>query len=290
MLLRELLRNYNWSIADATDSIRTCQDTLSSGAAELLIIDDSPTRPASITLRELQANPLTYLTPTICFSTTHNRNEHEILNQLGSPTIAQKPLTPEKFIPKLKLNQKIWSGKFYPQIRKAALFLINDQQASGLELLLKVNEIPEAQLHVAPALARFYFELGNFKIAEKVLLTALKSHPGSLNITLALTDIYMTASMPGLALRLLKSTVKRFPSSLTLKPDLIQAAIMKDELDIAIEHLMKMHLADFQKLTVEKMLAKCLYADGREHEIISSQLHNASEQQLAGSWEKVVVK
>ncbi len=284
MLLRELLRNYNWMVIETTDSVDNCLAHMRRGQAQLVIVDDTSELPASATIRQLLMDPLALLTPMLAFTTEQHSLEVPCLRTLGMPKLVSKPLTPDKFLPGFNKLIEIWSGGFCAEIRLAASQLVKANEETGLRILTKLNDIRDAQPLVSPSLAKYYYRSGNVKTAEKVLLVAMKNAPRNMGLILALSDFYLHCAMPDVAFRLLSGARSVYGNAIALLPDLIQACLMSGRISEAIGYMRDLQARGYMQSTMNEYISKCLYAEGREAEFRKIVGRPSFEQQLDQAW------
>jgi Flp pilus assembly protein TadD len=266
MLLRELLRTYNWTIADSMPSVESAIAALKQGFAHLIVVDDTVEAPAAKSMRYLMTEPIGLATPTLCFTLEAHNSESQALARLGRPMLVEKPLTPAKFVPGFVALVRTWEAEPYLSLRQSNYHLMNGNEAQCLKTLLRLAENKDSQAIASQTLSLHLRRLGRIKEAETVLLNSLRRSPRELATMLLLADLYMHSSMPRLAHRLLAGARQIFPNSLTIVIDAVQAALMVGNTPEAIELLYHLQRRAYLEEEVSDHLARLLFAEGREAE------------------------
>jgi Flp pilus assembly protein TadD len=266
MLLRELLRSYNWTVIDSTPSHEKARDLVRTGQAFLVIADDTLNVPSTRHVRYLLSDPMTICTPVMSFLLEAHKNEIAALTKMGRPQIVEKPLTPSKFIPGFINLVKMWEKEPWMSLRRANYEFLGGRDASGIRALAKLMEIDQVAQLCAQSLALRLRKLGKVKEAETVLLNVLKRAPRELGTMMALADLYLHTAMPKLAHRLLLGARTSYAQSLAMVPDLVQAEIMTGQLGDAINSLNLLLRAGATDDDTIDFLGRLLFAEGRETE------------------------
>lgn len=266
MLLRELLRSYSWSVIDSTPSVEKAINFVKNGHAYLIIIDDTPLVQAPRQIRQLLSDPLAVCTPVLTFLLEANKNETPAIQRMGRPVIVDKPLTPSKFVPGFVSLVRTWEKDPFLSLRKVNYEFLSGNDAHGIRSLSKLMEVPELRQMATQSLALHLRRLGKIKEAENLLLGALKRSPRELGTMIALAELYMFAAMPKLAHRLLLGARTAFAQSLTIVPDLVQAALQMGNIEDAIHSLYMLQRAGVAEDETTAFLARLLFAEGREAE------------------------
>lgn len=287
MLIKELIRTQGWTAVEATASIERAMMVIKHGHASLLIVDDTPNLPASKVVRHMLLDPITILTPTLTFLLEQNKPEAPAMSRLLSLQVAEKPLTPSKFIPSFTALVQRWQKEPFLHLRRAAYQMIQSNEVSGIKTLLKLNELPSVQHICAQTLAQILCRQGKMKEAENLLLTSLKRNPRELGTVLCLADLYKKCGMPKMAHRLLLSARINFGSSLVTLPDLMHAALLMNRVDEAIEALYVLKRAGFCEDETNTFLARLLYSEGRIGEAETILYNNKSSfKRIQSGWEQ----
>ena len=180
--------------------------------------------------------------------------------------IVDKPLTPSKFVPGFVELVRTWEKEPLASLRKANYQFMAGNDAQGLRMLFKLLETEGTQHFAAQALSLHLRRLGKVKQAESILLATLKTAPRELGTMFALADLYLRTAMPKLAHRLLIGSRATYNQSLSMLPDLVQAALQLGDVDDAIVNLYQMQRAGFMEDQVSQFLARLLLSEGREIE------------------------
>lgn len=263
MLLRELLRSYNWTIIDSTPSVEKAMEAVVRGDANLVIADDTPGSPVLATLRTLLSHPVAITVPTLAFILESNKDELNAIRKLGRPEIVEKPLTPSKFIPGFVNLVKRWEQEPFSTLRRATYHYLEGNDGAAIKTMLKLSERPETKNLCAIALSQNLRWRGKMKEAETALLSALKHAPRDLGTMIALGELYCHAAMPKLALRLFHGARSTFENTLAPLPDMVQAALLKGDVADAVGYLNEMFRAEYLMDRTPIYLARLLYAEGR---------------------------
>jgi len=263
MLIREMMRSYQWTVIDTLPSISKAAAAVNEGMANLIVIDDTVESPAIGHLRYLLSNTVTVTTPCILFMRESSDEDLEAIKSMGRPAILQKPLTPSKFIPAFSNLIKLFETPDYKSLRQAGYHLRNQRSVEGFKVLLKCRENPQSTHLATQALAILLRQANKIKEAEKMLIECLRVKR-DIGTVLSLSELYMHASMPSLVHRLLLGAAKTFSDPICLYPDLMQAAIMMGRTKNAIQYLYHMRDKNFMPEATNAFLARLLYSEGRE--------------------------
>jgi hypothetical protein len=285
MVLRELLRNYNWTVCLTTPSIDTAISCVRSGEAIMIIVDDSPDLPASLVLRCLLADPIASMIPTLVLIAPTSRNERPAITNLGRPFVVDKPLTPNRFVPGFKSLVSVWSSGQLNLVRQAVKAFIAGNEETGLKLLTKLTAEPTTRIVVASALSNYCLRSGNIKTAEKILLTALKTAPRNLGLILALADFYLHAAMPAIALRLVRGAETTYGQVVALLVDRLQIEMMSLNFDAALKTFNDLQARNFMPNDYQSYLARILFSDGRQDLFLKTLGSNAKAEKFEQAWE-----
>ncbi len=287
-MLRELLRHQGWSVAETTDSLRVALEMINFGEANMIIIDDLPDQPSSFILRQIFMDRIGCLTPTVVFSSVGLVPARTAMSRIGLAGVVVKPHTPDKFLPVFLDVISQWSKDPYAKIRHATAQLARMQVESGLRALTALTSHPEAQPIVAPCVARYLFDNGNIKAAEKILLESLRVSPRNLGIILSLAEIYLKSGMPEMAYKILNGVRRTYQNSLALMPDLLMACLMLDQLELAISLLKNMAEQGYFVRNSADFLARCLIAEGRTAELLKLGLGKTYLRELETHWDEPI--
>jgi len=262
MLVKELLRNFHWTVAEITPSPATALTKIKQAQANLVIIDDSVEQPSSYVLRSLFSSPYGPVTPILAFFNENNKTEYNILRGIGKTVLTPKPLTPGKFQVSFEQLIKQWSEGYFLALREVLTHITESNEKHAIETLQKLNQYSGAQALVSPCLAMLLVKREQLKEAEKLLLRDLKQRPRDLGVIIPLIDIYLEHAMPELAYRILKSVQDAFNDSLAFTPDIIQAMIQSDRIQEASTRAENLVDSHFLSLDSTSYQAKILFAHG----------------------------
>lgn len=288
MILKELLRNYNWRVATTTSIVQDAIEIILSGEAFIAIIDDHNENPAFSIIRQLMASPYTCTIPTLTFSSDQNVLEQPALQRMNQPEIIEKPLTPAKFIPKFQALIKLWETTPYFLLRQSVYQILTNNEEQGIKILKVLAEKESSVKHMAiQVLATYLFRIKHDpKSAEKLLLASLKQSNKNLANIMTLGDIYLHSSMPKLAQRLFLSAKNTLPNSYSIFPDIVQASVILSEMDLAVEHLMTMFNKNFMPSTALSFLSRIMVSEGKEdHAETTFGIKRSILTKIQSSWE-----
>lgn len=266
MLLRELVRSNGWKIAESTPSMDRAIELLKTGHAFMLICDDSQQTPVTRYVRHSLTDSVSLCTPTLAFLGESHKGETRALERMGRPFIAEKPLTPSKFLPAFSGLIKAWEKDSLLALRRANYLFIDGQDAQGFKALARLMGDPSIGPLACQALALQLRNATKIKEAETLLLKSLQKAPREMGTLLALSDLYLQAAMPKVAHQLLKAARGTFANALAMLPDLIQAELMLGLVEEAIVNLSTLVKAGENDEQTLDFLARLLFAQGRDGE------------------------
>jgi hypothetical protein len=266
MLLRELLRSFNWTVIDSTPSVQRAVQLVRQGQAFMVITDDTLSVPASRHIRHLLSDPITVCTPVLTFQLEAHRHETTAIQRLGRPEIVEKPLTPSKFIPGFMNLVKTWERDPFLTLRRANYQFLQGNDGNAIHHLNRLSSIDTVRHFCAQAIALHLRRAGKVREAEGVLLAALKQSPRELGTMLALAELYLHAAMPKLAWRLLVGARSVYGQATAILPDVVQTALLLGSLDDAVGALYTLSRAGYSEEETNGFLARVLFAEGREAE------------------------
>lgn len=236
-LVNQNLSNLDWTVALTTPSAEQANQAIASGQACVLVIDDSKEAHAIHTVRQLLTQPITSLTPMLCFLVESHRAEIPILRALGGLEIAEKPLTPSGFAHVFRRLIRTWEEAELSSIRKATYLMPTLSLEKKVQLFYRLSGGRRVGRLTLPVLAHLFVESGDIKKAETVLLANIKFDGAPLRTILALSYIYLQVAMPNLAGRLLNAIRQRFNQTNLIVADLIQADILLGSYPSALDLL-----------------------------------------------------
>ncbi len=266
MIMKELIKGYGWTVAEATPSVEHAAEVVMRGDASLIMIDDSVAKPSYRALRHLAANPITLATPTLVFLLESHSLETKMVETLGAPSVVPKPLTPSKFQPAFSNLIKTWDKEPFVHLRRANYLTIQGQVSEGLAILGKIKDHPLAYRFATSILASQLLKAQRIKDAETLLLKSFKKNPRDMLNILSLVDFYLQVSMPQFALKLLNSAQTIQPMSVTLAPDLMMTHLMLGNLQAAIKTISQTTRGGSPDEKSLSFLARLLLAEGQRDE------------------------
>jgi len=265
-ILRNIISPTGWKIAGQFPTVVGAAFAIREGRADAIMADDLPDQPVSAILRFLITNPITVCTPVIALSGDNFEAEAKSLGSLGRPKIAQKPVNPSRLLASLDGMLRDWESEEMVRLRSASYLMQKGDTQNSILRLKQVTPTPIAGPLAAQALAILLRQIGKLKEAEGLLLASLKNDPTNLTVISGLVDLYLTSAMPHLAHKLLSATTARIKPSLILHPDLIQATLLKGDMQEAIALMHVLLNANYKTHETTTFLAKLLYSIGREKE------------------------
>lgn len=265
--VRDKIGKMGWRVMATTTSLEDAHKLIHKGEVTLIIIDDMELEPCSSVIRRFIGDPLGVLTPTLALVSEARSDEADAIARMGCPEIVMYPITPGKVDGSLRSLFKRWEAPFYEAVRHAARLVTLGKVETGLRLLTQINNANPPSSLATQSLAYFYRKLKEHKTAEKILLAALQKSPNDLGCILSLSDLYLHASMPAFAYRLLSGAHRGFPKSIALLPELIQACVMVEKYAEAIDFLFLLQAKGYLSNSVPPMLAKLLLAESRGIEV-----------------------
>jgi hypothetical protein len=285
MLLREQLRIAGIEEIFIVKSIPETLHLINTHHADILVVDDCFTTPAPYTLRQLLHFPETSIIPVLAFfSQNKSSREYDGSHHIGRPIIIRKPLTPEKFRTSFKILKAQWTQKSYRKVKEAHVNLLKRNQVTALKSLVEFATDPEIHSLALPFITHFYMQSNNSKIAEKMLLTAIKTSPKDLGIILTLSDLYIKISLPDNARKLLIKSRSIFGDTSAILPELYQVSLMLEDYVGAVATLIEMKKMEILPEFVEPALTEILYSSGRITEIPKHNYNRTLLKELEDLW------
>ncbi len=286
MLIKEIVRSLGIELAivskDPIDTLRAIE----SFQADIIIIDDNSTNSAISVMRSYISSPVCCLTPTIVLMNESKKVDGQILATLNRPMVIHKPLSPGRFANGFKALHNVWSQGFFKEIIDALKKFNLKQNDEAMQILIQLTRNSKAQSIVAPAIAALVRQSGNTKVAEKILLAALKISPLDVGVIVALIDLYIRYGMPQTALRLIKSFESVLGVTSLTSIDALQAHLMLNDIDEAIERTKALLAQNMLGTDGRDMLAKLYYCEGRMQEF-SQTLHSETKaNKIATAWNR----
>jgi len=284
MVLKELLRNFHWTVVQTTSSVDLAIEFVHQANATMIIVDDSNDCPAPCILRHLLWDPITAITPTLSFVSNTNRADHAAIANLGRPLIVEKPLTPNRFIPGFRTLIKVWSAGYYLAVRQAITSIVSGDEELGMRILTKLAANAKARVLIAPTISHYCRKSGNIKTAEKVLLLALKTMPRNLGLILSLADLYMHTAMPHMAARLIAGATATYGNSVSLFADGMQAQLMMQNFDGAAKLLQDILEKNHFPTEYHSYLSRLYFTEGRMAEFNKTIASSQKAEKFMAVW------
>ena len=267
MMLREMIRSYNWKLIEQTDSLATAFDKIATGSIQMMIVNESEQVPAAWVLKKQLQHKTAMLTPSLFLCTTMNTgHDTAALDKILATESVVKPLSPERFLPAFTKVLNKWSVGPLDEIRNIAAQLAMKNDRTALTQLARMAQDPAAAAIAGPCLAVFLMENGDLKAAEKVLLGALKLSPKNLGIILSLSGFYLKTAMPGLALRILTEARNFFHNPRVLYTDLIVTHLMLNQVRETVPILIDMMKREYMPELAKSYLARVFFTEGMKYE------------------------
>ena len=265
LMIREMIRGQNWKLAEITDSVPEAFAKIAEGSATLLIVSESEKLPAPWVVKAQLQHKIALLTPTIyLLAPPSGLHDAATIGQVMAHAATVKPISPERMLPAFIKLVATWSRGPFAQLRQAAMQLTMKNERTALEICGKLATNPQVSPLVCACMALFLTENGDYRAAEKILLSGLKLAPKNYGIILALVAFYMRAAMPNMALRLL--TEIKANSHLTgqklIYTDLIMANLMLNRVADAVPILEEMIRRDYLPDVAKSFLARILFTEG----------------------------
>lgn len=285
--VRERFERRSWTLARVTTSVTLAVNELMAGRASFLIIDDTPHLPAAVTLRQLLNHKIMFFTPILVMSRYKDGREKACFSSMFALDIIEKPVSPARFIDVFEFAVFKWSNADLADLRAAGDQLIKGQNQTCLRMLTKLITQRDVGAAASCCLALFFRGNGDFKTAEKLLLSALKNHPKNAGVILSLVDLYLNAAMPFMAQRLLNGANAAYDNPLTLALDTVQTHLLLNETISCLSHLHRMVAEDFLPEQARNYLARLLMSEGLHDELRALLLtQTMSLNRLQQAWSK----
>jgi len=285
LLTTEILKSLSCSSVSVTFDFEQAFEFIESGSIDLIVIDDIPSQPSSVTLRQINRNPIACLTPVLILQSPQNRYESEAIATLGRPMIVHKPLTPARLAAGYNTLNSNWQKPIFKEIIQTRKLCIEGQIDQAIKLMISLTKHSRVQPILIPATAHYLAQANNVTAAEKLLLGALKNSPRDLGLILALSSLYLESAMPHMALRLLKGVDATYNRTSVAFLDLIQAWLMLGRVDQCIIALENMKLRKINSDLVDAYLGRCYFSEGRTSKFNQAQPDPEQRKRFIKSWE-----
>ena len=289
--LRQSLRQKGWELADRVPTLHQALKEIRNGGADCICVEDSPSLPAGMVLREMALDPVGLLTPVACLVSEQHLGDYNAIAKVGYTAAIQKPLTFDSFNNSFNRLIAVWERKQFVPLRTRMRPLLHS--SDGLKTFatkaIKMMALDEISPLVAPALAQIYFRNQRLKEAETILLGQIKKGGNNLLSIIVLGHIYMHSAMPHLAHRLFQNVQQQFRGCLFILADLAQAKLMNEELEEAALLLKRMAYFGYMGEQTEEALCK-LYLAMNDSTSAKSSLKSRPGlfRKFAGSWDSIL--
>lgn len=282
MLIKEILRSLDVQPTIISPDPRDTIRAIDNFQADLIVIDDAAKQSAVQIIRRFIASPACLLTPIVILTADTGRPDHLSLGSFCRPMLISKPLSPGRFATGFKTLIKVWSDQNFKEVVDAMRLFGHRKNQEAMQVLIKLSAQPRMQPIVAPAISALLRSSGNIKVAEKVLLAALKVSPRDVGVVTALTDLYIRHAMPATALRLIRSYESVQGANQITGVDALQAHLMLNETEAAIERLLS--IGEQALPNAKSLLARLYYTEGRNSEFESAIGSKERAQRIALEW------
>jgi hypothetical protein len=263
LMYRDLPRNLGGKTVEMCSTVEQVIKLVSTGKADMIIVDTSHGSPVSVSVARLFQHPLCALTPTVAACATAQQAEAAAIQSVGFAAIAGKPLTGVAFKSAVRPLREFWANPALVKVRNAAKNMIEKKMETGLRSLVELNQQASVQPVVSQALAIYYMQLRNYSTAEKVLLSALKSHGANTGLLLGLASLYMSTAMPGMAKKYLVHAKKCFGEVPAVELALLQCNMMLDRFDDALKNFEMLEGTECLTRLTSDCKADVLFAEGK---------------------------
>ena len=261
------LAKRNWKIRPIFQSITEAFRQIFQKKANLLILFNQKSLPATTILRRQVTDFTSILTPTMVIYDTSLEKEKPVMKTFGYPTLIKTNANAVEFIEAFEFLLRQWQAGPYKQLDQARKLLTHNQTQKGLKLLTDLTQNPDAAVLAAISLSRFLYQSRKLAPAEKLLLSALEKSPTNNGILAALVDLYINIGMPDTALRFLDKSKKHFGTSSAFLIDYCQAFLMIRDFKSSQEILEIAAEKNFMPQLTQFFLARFYFATGQKNQL-----------------------
>ena len=263
LILKELLRPKSWQIMNATDTVEELVELRVQNKIGCFIVVDSPTMPATETLRVLFKNPRSRLTPTLVLCSSPNSTDLMIYERIFNVTPTAKPLTASNFNIAFSQMLTLWEQPPMAALRKLATLPDGENHHQKIAILERLKNSPTAMPIAISTIAQLLTSNGMFKEAEAKLIEQCKLHIKNPAILAICAWFYLSNRMPTQAVRFLEKLKTVAPTSTLLNLDLAAGYIGSGEIASALQVIFEWGRRNPGYPQLENTLTKLLLADGR---------------------------
>jgi tetratricopeptide (TPR) repeat protein len=261
--LNDILSNRKWKILETTSSKEAAFTSAAIGKAAMLILDDTEQDPAAIMQREQLFHQVACITPTLIICSQHNETDFKCMASMGEPVMVRKPFSPKTMIEGVDQLCGKWSQGYLFDVRRAAAKMAEGQVQTGFRILTEIVQSGQKAPIAAAALALYYRRQDDIRMAEKLLVSAIKQGLFEMSIILPLIDLYLYAGSPKLALRLVEMAFERFNKPNFLCIDAVQALLMLNRVEECIPYLQQLIEKDYFPEVARQYLPRLYYSSGQ---------------------------
>lgn len=263
LIFKELLRLKSWQVATVSEKVEELLELRIANKISCFIVVDSPTMPATETLRVLFKNPRARLTPTFVLCSSSNSTDLTIYEKIFHVTPCPKPLTANNFNAAFAQMLSLWEQPSMATLRKLASLPDDGNQNQKIEILERLMSNPLAMPIAIAAVTQLLMSRNMCKEAEAKLLEQCKLHIKNPSMLAFCAWFYLSNRMPTQAVRFLKKLKSIAPTSSLLNLDLAAGYIGSGELAPAIQMVHEWGRRNPGHPQIENFLAKLLIADGQ---------------------------
>ncbi len=289
-LLRELLRQKSWESITTESDINSMKALRHTNTINVFMIVDSPSLPASESLRVLFKDARCRLTPTMVFTSNISTTDVLIYERLFQVTPCPKPITHGSFSNCLDRLMDHWNQPAMMVLRKLAEISDDQNQDKKLEILDKLLADPNAMPIALAARTQIMLSRHLIKEAEDKLLSLCKAAPVNPSTLAICAWFYLSVKMPVHAARFLEKLRNIAPTSALLSLDIASAQIASGEITKALNATHEWSQRNPGNEAMEERLAWLLVADGKQDLAESYGVKRTKLEKCAESWAKLEIK
>ncbi|MBP6217922.1 MAG: hypothetical protein KA436_04995 [Oligoflexales bacterium] len=265
--LQQVSLPQDWRVTKICTSVESLLLEARKQSFSFIIVDDTLELPVLALVRKLLLQPVLLSFPIICFLMEHRAYEKDVLVGLTYMDVVPKPFRPVIFVKAFQnLITKWETPPFYALRLGMAQYLKMDKVQSRIEILVKLTQLEDIKKVAIPCLAYELYSSSFPHKAEELLLEAVQRYPQHLASTVFLGDLYMRWAMPLVANRFFLSLSRRFPKSLFLYPDCIQALYLMNRFEAALELLQIAFKKGYFLAEIIPVYLHCLFAENKHLE------------------------
>lgn len=290
LVCKEILRQKSWQLAPLSENIDQLKKSRHANMVSCFIIVDSPTLPATETLRVLFKDPRSRLTPTLVVCSSPSETDLIIYEKIFYVNPCPKPVTAINFNNTFSKMLSNWDQPALVALRKIAALPDDINLTQKIEILDRLITNPLAAPFALSALTQLLISQEMMKEAESKLLEQAKLHiknPGMLAIC---AWFYLSMRMPNQSIRFLEKLKSIAPTSTLLNLDLVSSYIGAGELSRAIDALYEWGRRNPGNPNLEIYLAKLLIAEGKTESFERFGISKPIMQKTLQDWESFEIR